>query len=190
MNEKELKGILEKYMNGETSLEEEKVLRRYFLSNSVSEDLLPYQSIFTVFSSEKETILNLDNDIELPFTTKITLWKSKYWAIAASVLILFGSWYLLQEPEIQKEKLSNEEMVLVEKYLSSGLVSFDKAYNQSANLLKKTLIIQKKTSEVTNLGVLFDENLKKISNLDLMDESLNRIQNISKIRKSKIKIKM
>ena len=190
MKDKELKDIIEKYMNGETNLKEEEVLRAYFLSNSVSEDLLPYQSIFLAFSNEKETIVYTEKDFEFPFTAKKSLWNSKYWAIAASVLILFSSWFLLQDSENKKETLSKEELVLIHKYLGPGLASFDHVYNQSAKLLNKTHIIQKQTKEVGNLGILFEENLKKIANIDLMDQSLTKIQNISKIKKSKIKIIM
>ena len=46
--------LLEKYLEGETTIFEEKELKTYFLSNEVVQHLKQYQSLFGYFTHEKE----------------------------------------------------------------------------------------------------------------------------------------
>lgn len=45
--------LLEKYNEAETTLQEERILQEYFLSDSIDETLLPYQSLFYFFKNEQ-----------------------------------------------------------------------------------------------------------------------------------------
>ena len=49
--------MLDKYFEGETSLEEEQGLKTYFNSNDVAEDLRMYQGLFQFFKAEKKLVL-------------------------------------------------------------------------------------------------------------------------------------
>ncbi|MCU6167891.1 hypothetical protein KWH76_24100, partial [Enterobacter roggenkampii] len=46
--------ILEKYFDGETSLEEEKILRQYFRQPEIEERHKMYASMFNFFSQERK----------------------------------------------------------------------------------------------------------------------------------------
>lgn len=52
--DKDIKSLLEKYFEGESSLREEKILRDYFSHNEVEESLRPYQPLFRFFQSERK----------------------------------------------------------------------------------------------------------------------------------------
>jgi hypothetical protein len=63
MNTKEIKSLIEKYFEGETSLTEELLLREYFRSGEVPEELAGYKPVFTFFEQEKEQeLMNPDFD--------------------------------------------------------------------------------------------------------------------------------
>jgi len=83
--------ILDKYFKGESNLEEEKLLREYFNSNEINEDLEDLTPIFKYFNSEAELGKNFEPD--LSFTqekTKVRFLFPKVISIAASLLLLFG----------------------------------------------------------------------------------------------------
>lgn len=46
--------LIEKYFEGETNIAEENIIRDYFLSNDVPENLEPYKAIFGYFSDAKK----------------------------------------------------------------------------------------------------------------------------------------
>lgn len=53
---KEIDNILDKYFEGETSLAEEKLLRKYFQSDKVAGKHLPYAPIFCYMAQENEKL--------------------------------------------------------------------------------------------------------------------------------------
>ena len=81
--------VLHKYLEGESSKEEETILRNYFLSAHVDETLTEYKVIFSYYEKAKE-IKNCQN---APlFSNSSSKRKTKNWiAIAASVAVLLGT---------------------------------------------------------------------------------------------------
>lgn len=55
-NTSQIKQLLNKYFEGETSLEEERVLKVYFNGNEVANELKAYQGLFQFFKIEKEVV--------------------------------------------------------------------------------------------------------------------------------------
>ena len=51
------KALVEKYWEGETNLEEEKVLKAYFNGDKIAEELLPYKPMFRYFEVAKKQTL-------------------------------------------------------------------------------------------------------------------------------------
>ncbi|MCB0666584.1 MAG: hypothetical protein KDC80_12200 [Saprospiraceae bacterium] len=64
MEENKIRALLEKYWEGETSLEEEKDLRSYFASSQVAEEFVPYIPLFAFFDEEKH--IQMEREIVEP----------------------------------------------------------------------------------------------------------------------------
>lgn len=98
--------LLEKYENGETSLQEEKYLRDFFATGDVPPRMWEYKLIFGYASREKATI----------YTNNIKIGPQKYTyayiGIAASILLaigIFSSTYYSQQEEISQHNLGTIE---------------------------------------------------------------------------------
>tara|TARA_R100001369_G_scaffold20091_1_gene36725 strand:+ start:225106 stop:225555 length:450 start_codon:yes stop_codon:yes gene_type:complete len=80
----EIKLLLEKYEEGETSLTEEKQLKEYFTSEEVPKELEIYKNTFQFAKNSKNI------QLERPVTVNRNF--SKYWyaGIAASILLLLS----------------------------------------------------------------------------------------------------
>lgn len=101
MNLQEIDKLLEKYFDGETSLAEEKELRRFFASGNVPPKYVEYKEYFSYLRDEKEIILQdplFDRRVEERMQDSLfgRLFDLRrpwiYWAagVAASVLILLA----------------------------------------------------------------------------------------------------
>ena len=86
MDYKNIELLLEKYLNGETTINEEKKLTNYFLSENVATHLIEYQPMFSYYNQQKNLV----------YSQKIKL-KSKqkavWFSMAAAVTLLFGLGY-------------------------------------------------------------------------------------------------
>ena len=64
MEESKIREVLERYWEGETSLDEEKELRSYFASSQVADEFIPFIPLFAFFDEEKHK--EMPSDISLP----------------------------------------------------------------------------------------------------------------------------
>ena len=60
-----MKNLIEKYLNGETTLQEEAELKAYFNSGQVDDSLKEYEPLFQFFEQEKQLELSADFDEKL-----------------------------------------------------------------------------------------------------------------------------
>lgn len=51
MNETYIRQLMERFLNAETTLEEEKTLYNYFQGEDIADDLMPYREVFQSFSA-------------------------------------------------------------------------------------------------------------------------------------------
>ena len=101
MNIEAIKALVEKYFEGETSLQEEAQLAEYFNGDEVVAELKPYQPLFQFFKTEKSILLN-ENATEKVLSMKKPI-KTLYilrgsgmlWRAAAAVFILGISSYFI-----------------------------------------------------------------------------------------------
>ncbi|GHA34986.1 hypothetical protein GCM10007103_15660 [Salinimicrobium marinum] len=140
MESKVIDNLMEKYLNGETSLQEEARLRDYFGSGWVAPHLQEYIPLFAYFQMSRE-----EN-----YSGKIHFHKGKkrvysWVGIAASIVLAaglflqqpnktteFGSY---EDPELAMQR-TKEALQLVSQYMNSGteelvyLKEFDNAKNK------------------------------------------------------------
>lgn len=119
-----IKLLLEKYFQGETSIVEEKELKKYFSSPDVAQHLEQYQPLFGYFSQAKQE----------QFTAKVTLNSKKHnyvaWlSIAASVAVMLGvGFYVYNMNVSQNEYLGtfdNPELAFKETQKALDLISIN-----------------------------------------------------------------
>lgn len=108
--------LLEKYLNAETSLQQEETLKKYFTSNNVAPHLQEYTSLFNYYVNSKSEIYNK------PIRLKTKKNRLNWLSIAASFTILFSMAFFWNS--YQKEKKALEQYAQVKealKLLSSNL---------------------------------------------------------------------
>jgi len=192
MRNEEIKILLKKYFEGESSLHDEKILRHYFLFENITPDLQEYKILFTALESESKIISEpITEDLFIKEAVKtIPFTRNSTWAIAATVLILIGTWFLLNQQKPKQKIPSSQELLMAEKYLNMGFHSFHKAYQKTNRLLEETKILQLKSQQALKAGLVYEKNTKGITNLNYINQSLGKLQNISKLKKSRIKLIM
>jgi len=136
--------LLEKYLNAETSLQEEATLKNYFSTGNVAPHLQEYESMFGYFAiSKAETSAK-----PIQLNTKKKNWK--WLSVAASVALLvsvyvgggFGSGGGPSEDEIAKAQYA--EVMSTLKLLSTTLNKGNEAmgnlyaYENTVNKILKT----------------------------------------------------
>ncbi len=161
-----MKALIEKYFEGETSLEEEAKLRDYFndgpqSGEQVAEELKEYQPMFQHFATEREQVLSDDFDealflkMEAASDAKIVqmrTWPRQLIRIAAVGAVLMASMIFLQKSnttqaqqasvdwskyEIKDEKVAYEETVKALKLLSSKLNKGSKKATEEMGKMEK-----------------------------------------------------
>ncbi|WP_298366713.1 hypothetical protein [uncultured Lutibacter sp.] len=95
--------LLEKYLNAESTIAEEKTLKSYFLSDNVAPHLQEYKALFGYFSTSKNE--RYTKSIQLKSQKKSWKWLT----IAASVILLVSVYTGYQNNQQKKaEKIYNE----------------------------------------------------------------------------------
>ncbi|MBC5863920.1 hypothetical protein [Flavobacterium turcicum] len=84
----EIDSLLEKYFNGETSLNEEQQLRDYFSTQVPAPHLQQYQSLFGYFDQAK--LEECPKQLPIFRTVKPVRNRMLWWSAAASIVVLVG----------------------------------------------------------------------------------------------------
>lgn len=149
MDLQKVRGLLEKYDIGETSLAEEKALREYFKNNEVADDLKSYQLIFSF--SEKTSTQKMEREVEFPSSEKGN--KYLWTAIAASLILVVGLFFFQNKPmemnhsdlgtvQDKEEALqkSMEALKMVSELMNEGKedLIYLKEFNSTKNKFIKT----------------------------------------------------
>ena len=142
--------LVAKYENAETSLQEEGILRDYFLSDNVAPHLEEYQMMFTYFQASQDETYNKT----LEFKTEKKR-NYKWLSIAASVAVLFSVYIGIPKEEKQIPLNSLSDLSIEERFhydqaqkalqmlsgkLNKGNEAFNNlyAYENSVNKIFKT----------------------------------------------------
>jgi len=193
MKNTEIKILLEKYFESETSLQEEKILRHYFLYENVATELADDKILFLAFQQESRLIIDqIDDDVIFAKRSSniISLNRNTTWAAAAAVLFLIGSWFMYKNQNTEVEIPNQHELLVAQKYLNKSFQAFDRGYNHSNELIKKTEILQKHSREALKVGAIYQESTQEILNVKYMDQSFQKLKIVSSLKKSRIKLMM
>lgn len=193
MNKKEnIQALLEKYLEGQTSLKEEKQLHFYFLFEEVDQEFESFRALFQFFETEKQVEYSQPTELDKPNRTAAKFILVRYWKVAAAAIVIIGfglSWLSVIQTE-RIESLSHEEVVLAQKYLTLSLGTLDKSYARSTELINNTRKIDESTLKVSKMGKMYDSQLNHLDHLDYVDQSFKQLENIKMIQKSRIKLVM
>jgi len=118
MESSQIEQLLKKYLNAETTLQEEELLSDYFTGKMVAPHLKEYQALFGYFNESKSE--KFTKSIQL--NTKKTNWK--WLSVAASVVLLFSAYSGYEyDQKIKKEeaRVAFKETQMAFKLLSKNL---------------------------------------------------------------------
>lgn len=154
-----MKALIEKYFEGETTLEEEAQLRQYFNSGEVDEALKEFQPMFRFFASEQKTTVSEGFDEALlqklqPEAKLVQLrsWPRQLLRIAAVGAVLVAAMIFLRKPnggpsqqaavdwskyEITDEQVAYDETVKALRLLSSKLHKGSKKATDEVEKMEK-----------------------------------------------------
>ncbi len=110
--------LLAKYLEAETTLAEEEVLKKYFTQDKVAPHLEQYASMFTYFTDAKK------EQFTKPVLLKTKKSNFNWQAIAATAVLLFGIYFGITKYN-STNSLSEQEMIAAktaEKELKKALV--------------------------------------------------------------------
>ena len=120
MDQSRINNIIDKYWLGETTLEEEAILRAYFNGDAIEAKDLPFKAYFDFLRSEQS--IQLDKEISIPEETAkpsakiIKLRPMRRWfGVAASIFVVIGFFWILNLQDnkgTQMDTYENPELAL------------------------------------------------------------------------------
>ena len=99
--------LVEKYLNAETSLQEETTLKNYFTEGNVAPHLQEYESMFNYFAIAKEDTFTKTIKLEPKKSKKRNF---KWLSVAASVALLLSVFVGKQQYDTYKQKKEAERI--------------------------------------------------------------------------------
>lgn len=177
MDLKKIKALLENFYKGDTTLEEEKILREYFSNKVVDNELIADKDIFLYQVHEVESdgkIPDMSNEIWNSLNENASDKPQKnrqlafvYLRIAASIIILLGSYFILKNQVFNKQQniqftdtYSNPEQAY--EQAKETLLYVSAMLNNGASHLEPIQKINEGTKELNKLSS-FNEGLKKLN---------------------------
>ena len=154
--------LLEKYDNGETTLQEEQQLKNYFVQETVAPHLEVYKPMFVYFlQTQKEQYTK-----EVPLQPKKTYTLYKWISVAAIAVLMFGIYTQVGNQSKSLDELTQDELV---------------AYNQTMeafNLLASNF--NKGTESINALSLVSTSLEKGTENISYLEEFSNTTNKIFK----------
>ncbi len=117
--------LVEKYLNAETSLQEEATLKNYFTEGNVAPHLQEYEYMFSYFVTAKDETFTKTIQLEPKKSKRRNL---KWLSVAASVVLLFSVFVGKQEYEKYQTKKTYAQVANALKMLSTNLQKGDEAF--------------------------------------------------------------
>jgi hypothetical protein len=157
-----IENLLEKYDNGETTLQEEQQLKNYFSKETVEPHLEVYKPMFNYFlQTQKEQFTK-----EIPLEPKKTYTLYKWLSVAAIAVLMFAIYIQVGNQPVGLEDLSQDELM---------------AYNQTVEAFNLLASKFNKGTESIDALALMSESLEKgTENVSYLGEFSNAQSKIFK----------
>jgi hypothetical protein len=181
MDIKVIQVILEKYFEGETTLEEEQALLDYFSGENIDSKLLPFQQQFLLLQTGREP-LAFDPEFENRLAAQIESqreiprhksgWINRL-AVAASIAVLIGiSGVIVLKKEWHREKDTYSNPQLAYEEAQKTLLFVSQKMNQGMKPLKAVSKINSGEKPLKSLKKL-DHSLDMLNRVSFMNQSSN-----------------
>lgn len=120
MESHKIRPLLEKYFDGETSIEDERILKNYFSSDAVAPEFSEYKDIFGFYTAEKTLTSTREFLIKKESNIRQIL------SVAASVVVALGIGFMLlkTQPEVASDlgSFDDPEIALIETQKALALI--------------------------------------------------------------------
>ena len=191
MKEELLKELLEKYYKGDTSVEEELILKEYFSGEGVLPGYEAEQEIFRAYSASGE-IIAPDDEFESRIKSAIdelernrvphapVIRRFTIVSIAAALLILIVSYFMLKHQAEPKDTFSDPRLAYAEtmKVLNEVSLKLNKGTAALKPVGKFKRAAESGIGKVSKSATLLTESLRPISMIDrISDVKLESINN-------------
>ncbi|MBN2236681.1 MAG: hypothetical protein JW729_03925 [Bacteroidales bacterium] len=192
MNWYNIEQILERYWEGNTTIDEEALLKKAFSQDKVPEHLLIYSAVFQVLkdkSSEKFPTTNFENSFNAAIETKKTNFRiSHFLTYAAAVLILLTStFFILKKPAPKYQALTANEMAVAQKYLGLMATNMEKSAAISTRNLNKFKLLNKGSDVLKVYENSYNKSMKNLQQVEQIDYSYKQLKHLKSIENNKIK---
>ena len=180
--------LIEKYYEGETSIQEEKQLREFFQREDIPDRMVEAKAWFMAMDELSSDNLGEDFDQRLMDhlnkEKRNSKWRiSSYWisGVAATILLFLAIWLgpeLLQPKEVYGT-ITDPELAFAETKKVLGEVS--EKMNKGMQPAKKT--VEKVEENVEQIGEInkVSKALKKAEKLNKLDEASELLKSFSKV---------
>jgi hypothetical protein len=173
MDLKTIKTLLDKYYQGETTLEEEKILKEYFNQDSEQFENIEEKKAFNYFNSQKSKIpedLNklLIDTIENESKKNNKTRKIIYWAGSIAAALIIGILFVVLTHN-QDTKIKND--LYADTYTNPN-----EAYKEAQKVL--LFISNTMNGESSSLKHIseIDKSLKHCNELSIIDNTINSVK--------------
>lgn len=165
MDYKNINHLLEKYWEGETSLQEEESIKQYFNNGKVAPELEQYKSLFQYFKEEQDVMISDDFEKRLleqieneqkvvPAKVRKLSWMTSVRAIAAVGIILMAAVFVFQnmegeekdvwaqyevEDEQEAIEATKAALALLSGKMKKGSKKATKGFSEMKSVTKKAL---------------------------------------------------
>lgn len=168
MEREQISALLEKYWNGETSLEEERIIKEYFSNNEVPEEWHEEAGFFRFLNHQQERVSLKDEEILMHLNavepkkslkpTIVSLWIRNAGKVAAVITILAVAVIFIREDYILKK----DQM---DPVLSDTFEDPQKAFEET----KKALML---------VSQQFGKGRKHAQKIKVLDEAAEKVQEL------------
>ncbi len=153
---KDINKLLEKYWEGETTLDEEKYLKEHFASNKSSDN--KSQAIFNYFREEKR--ISYHGKFKSPKNNIFKINFTREFAIAASIVILLGLAFLMRNyvkdtPKSHLVKYEVKDPQKAKEITKNALALLARNYNKGETTLSENI---KNINKINIINTLIKNN--------------------------------
>ena len=161
MDSKHIEDLLQKYWNAETSLEEEQVLRQFFSSEQVPENLNDTANLFRYFEAQKKMGVN-DVSFEADLKKKLSQTRpagkmismTQLARIAAGLLVVVAATFFIRQ-EVRKAYPDEPEDTYTDPKVAfeetkKALMMISKSFNKAQKEASKINVFNEATGIIQN----------------------------------------